>query len=153
MALAFHPVFRGDFQMTCEGRGDWRGRPAWLVYFRQRTGVPGRVSAFVLNGRMFRINLKGRAWIMADSFEIAHMETDLVQPTPEIQFTLQHISADYKPVHFSAGRDLWLPASADLYFEFRKQRFHRRDTFSRYRLFAVSSTQVIDQPPETPVDP
>ena len=149
MALVFHPVFRDDFQMTCEGRGDWRGRPAWIVYFRQRAGVPGRVSAFVLNGRVYRIDLKGRAWIMTDSFEIAHMETDLIHPMAEIQFTLQHISADYKPVHFAAGRDLWLPASADLYFEFRKQRYHRRDSFSRYKLFAVSSTQVINQPAET----
>jgi tetratricopeptide (TPR) repeat protein len=153
IALVFHPVFRGDFQMTCEGRGDWRGRPAWIVYFRQRGGVAGRVSAFVLNGRMYRINLKGRAWIMADSFEIAHMETDLVQPMADIQFTLEHISADYKPVRFAAGRDLWLPSSADLYFEFRKERYHRRDTFSHYRLFAVSSTQVINQPHETRVDP
>ena len=149
MALVFHPMMRGDFQMTCEGRGDWRGRPAWIVYFRQREGVPGRISAFVLNGTTHRISFKGRAWIMADSFEIAHMETDLIKPLPEIQFALEHISVDYKPVHFAAGQDLWLPANADLYFEFRKQRYHRRDTFSRYKLFAVSSKQVINQPPET----
>ena len=148
MALVFHPMIRGDFQMTCEGRGDWHGRPAWIVYFRQREGVPGRISAFVLNGTTHRVSFKGRAWITADSFEIAHMETDLIKPMPEIQFALEHISVDYKPVHFSAGQDLWLPANADLYFEFRKQRYHRRDTFSRYKLFAVSSRQVINQPPE-----
>lgn len=149
MALVFHPMLRGDFQMTCEGRGDWRGRPAWIVYFRQREGVPGRISAFVLKGSTHRISFKGRAWIMADSYEVAHMETDLIKPMPEIQFALEHISVDYKPVHFAAGQDLWLPASADIYFEFRKQRYHRRDTFSRYKLFAVSSRQMISQPPET----
>ncbi len=152
MALVFHPMVRGDFQMTCEGRGDWHGRPAWIVYFRQREGVPGRISAFVLNGTTHRISFKGRAWIMADSYEIAHMETDLIQPMPEIQFALEHISVDYKPVHFAAGQDLWLPANADLYFEFRKQRYHRRDIFSRYKLFAVSSRQVINQPPDTHPD-
>lgn len=152
MALVFHPMLQGDFQMTCEGRGDWRGRPAWIVYFRQREGIPGRISAFVLRGSTHRISFKGRAWIMADSYEVAHMETDLIKPMPEIQFALEHISVDYKPVHFAAGPDLWLPANADIYFEFRKQRYHRRDTFSRYKLFAVSSRQTINQPPETNPD-
>jgi tetratricopeptide (TPR) repeat protein len=148
MALVFHPSIQGDFQMTCEGRGDWRGRPAWIIYFRQRDGVRDRVSAFVLNGSSHPISLKGRAWITADSFEIAHMDTDMIRPMPEVQLALQHISVDYKPAHFAAqGQDLWLPANADLYFEFRKQRYHRRDSFSHYKLFSVSSTQVIKQPP------
>jgi hypothetical protein len=149
MALVFHPSMRGDFQMTCEGRGDWRGRPAWIVYFRQRDGVPGRISAFVLNGSTHRIGFKGRAWITADSFEIAHMETDMTKPLGDIQFVFEHISVDYKPMHFASGQQLWLPDNADLYFEFRKQRYHRRDTFTHYRLFAVGSTQVIKQPPES----
>ena len=97
-----------------------------------------------MNGAMHSVSLKGRAWITADSFQIAHLDTDMLKPMPEIQLVLQHISVDYKPVHFQArGEDIWLPSNADLYFEFRKHRFHRLDTYTHYRLFSVDSTQKV----------
>jgi tetratricopeptide (TPR) repeat protein len=149
IALVFHPYMRDDYQMTCEGLGDWHGRPTWIVYFRQRDNLPGRISGYVVNGATHPISLKGRAWITADSFQIAHLETDMVKPMPEIQLTLEHISVDYKPVHFQARREeVWLPSSANLYFEYRKQRYHRLDSYSHYKLFSVDSTQEIQQPNE-----
>jgi hypothetical protein len=97
---------------------------------------------------MHAVSLKGRAWITADSFQIAHLETDMVKPMPEIQLILQHISVDYKPVRFQArNEDVWLPANADLYFEYRKHRFHRLDTYSHYKLFSVDSTEKIREQP------
>ena len=153
IALVFHPYNRDDYKMTCEGLGDWHGRPAWIVYFRQRDDVPARLSGYGVNGVMHSVGLKGRAWITADSYQIAHLETDMVKPMPEIQLMLEHISVDYKPVHFRArGEDIWLPASANLYFEFGKHRFHRLDTYSHYRLFSVDSTQEIQQPVDGGLD-
>jgi tetratricopeptide (TPR) repeat protein len=149
IVLVFHPYNRDDYQMTCEGLGDWHGRSAWIIYFRQRDNLPGRISGYAVNGVMHAISLKGRAWITTDSFQIAHLETDMVKPMPEIQLMLEHISVNYKPVHFQARReDVWLPANADLYFEFRKHRFHRLDSYSHYRLFSVESTEKIREPDE-----
>ncbi len=97
------------------------GGLAWIVYFRQRDDVPARLSGYAINGVMHSVSLKGRAWIIADSYQIAHMETDMVKPMPEIQLFLEHISVNYKPVRFHArGEDVWLPANANLYIEFRK---------------------------------
>ena len=148
IVLVFHPYIRDDYEMTCEGLGSWHGRPAWIVYFRQRDDVPGRISGYQVNGSTHAVSLKGRAWITADSFQIAHVETDMVKPMPEIQLILQHISVDYKPVRFQArNEDVWLPANADLYFEYRKHRFHRLDTYSHYKLFSVDSTEKIREQP------
>lgn len=36
MALIFHPMMVSDFKLTCEGLGEWAGRPAWQVRFEQR---------------------------------------------------------------------------------------------------------------------
>jgi tetratricopeptide (TPR) repeat protein len=144
IALIFHPYNRDDYRMTCEGLGAWRGQPAWIVYFRQRDDVPARLSGYAINGVMHSVSLKGRAWITADSYQIVHMETDMVKPMPEIQLLLEHISVDYKPVRFRARReDVWLPANANLYIEFRKHRFHRLDTFTHYRLFSVDSSEKV----------
>jgi tetratricopeptide (TPR) repeat protein len=149
IALVFHPYNRNDYRMTCEGLGAWHGRPAWIVYFRQRDDVPARLSGYAVNGVMHSVSLKGRAWITADSYQIVHLDTDMVKPMPEIHLMLEHISVNYKPVRFHARReDVWLPANADLYIEYRKHRFHRLDTFTHYRLFSVDSSEKISEKTE-----
>lgn len=152
MALVFHPYLLDDFQMTCEGLGDWHGHPAWIVYFRQRENKEGRISGYTVNGTLYRLSLKGRAWIAKDSYQIVHIETDLVRPMPQIQLTLQHMAVDYSPVHFRAGRDVWLPSTANMYFEFRRRRLHERDSYSRYKFFSTSASQQIANPPIIPPD-
>ena len=46
LALVFHPHMRDNFDMTCEGLGDWRGQPTWLVRFQQRTDRPSRIHSY-----------------------------------------------------------------------------------------------------------
>jgi tetratricopeptide (TPR) repeat protein len=46
LALVFHPVMRENFELTCEGLGQWQGRAAWLVYFRQRADRPNRIQQY-----------------------------------------------------------------------------------------------------------
>jgi tetratricopeptide (TPR) repeat protein len=68
LAIAFHPLFRDDFEMRCEGLGEWQGQAAWLVHFRQSDARPSRLRSYVVNKVGYPVNLKGRAWIRADNF-------------------------------------------------------------------------------------
>lgn len=147
LALAFHPDIRGDYNMTCEGLGNLRGRPAWIVHFVQKIGKPGRLRAYRINGIDHVLNIEGRAWIEKDSFQILRVETDLVHPMPEIELLSDHMEVNYEAVYFRGkGETFWLPSSAQMYFEFRKQRYQRSVTLSHYRLFDVGANQRIDQP-------
>lgn len=149
LAMVFHPLLRDDFQMTCEGLGDWHGQATWLVYFRQRADRPDRLMSYEFPDAEYPIPQKGRAWIAAKTFQIVHLESDLVAPLPKIQLSSQHQSVDYGMVHFPAkNTDLWLPKSAELYFDFRHHRYYRRHTFDNYKLFSVGATQKIGQPKE-----
>lgn len=140
LAIAFHPHFRDDFEMHCEGLGDWEGQAAWLVHFRQRDDKPSRLRAYVVGGNHFPVSLKGRAWIRADNYQIVHLETDLVRPIPEIRLFTEHTSVSYGPVQFKrSGTDLWLPKSAELYVHFSKVRFHRSESFDHFMLFAADA--------------
>jgi len=140
LALVFHPGLRDTFQLTCEGLGEWLGQATWLVYFRQRDDKPNRLRAYKINDNYYAVDLKGRAWISADSFQIVHIETDMVRPMPDIQLLSEHESVEYGPVAFPKKRtQLWLPKSAELYFDFRRHRFHRRHSFDKYMLFSVDS--------------
>ncbi len=147
LALVFHPSMRDNFQLTCEGLGDWHGQATWLVHFQQRKDRPNRFHSYVVNGSVYPVALKGRAWIKADSFQIVRMESELVSPAPEIHLLSEHQIVDYGPVKFKKkNEDLWLPHSAELYFNFRNRRYFRRHSFDHFMLFAVDSAEKRNEP-------
>ena len=149
LAVAFHPAFRDDFEMQCEGLGDWNGQAAWLVHFRQKDNKPSRLRTYVVNKNNYPVSLKGRAWIGADNLQILHLETDLVKPVPEIHLMTEHTSVSYGPVQFKngGGTDLWLPKSAELYVHFGKRRFYRSANFDHFMLFATGAAEKVKLPP------
>jgi tetratricopeptide (TPR) repeat protein len=149
LAIAFHPLFRDDFEMRCEGLGEWQGQPAWLVHFRQSDAKPSRLRSYVVNKVGYPVILKGRAWILADNFQIAHMETDLVQGIPDVRLWTEHTNVSYGPVQFKKNKtELWLPKTADLYVHLGKARFHRNESFDHYMLFATEASEK----PKVPID-
>jgi hypothetical protein len=151
LAIAFHPLFRDDFDMHCEGLGDWDGQPAWLVHFQQIEEKPSRLRRYVVNKNNYPVRLKGRAWIQADNLQIVHLETDLVRPVPEIHLLTEHTSVSYGPVQFKrSGTDLWLPKSAELYVHFAKLRFHRSESFDHFMLFATDAVDKAKFPKAEP---
>jgi hypothetical protein len=149
MVLIFHPRFAKNYQMTCEGLAQSNAGLAWQVHFRQRKDQPNELRSYRLGaqGPSYPVAVKGRAWIAADSYEIVRMETDLVAPMPDIRLAADHVALEYGPVHFRSGaREMWLPQSAEVFFEWRGQRVHRRHKFSNYLLFSVDDKQKISAP-------
>ena len=142
LAMVFHPDMRTDFDMSCEGLGDWHGQAAWLVHFRQRENSPNRMHSYKMGNEVYRVDLKGRAWITADKFQIVRIEADMVKPMPEIRLLSEHQVVEYGPVPFAKkNTTLWLPKNADIYFEFRKHRYYRRHSFDHYMLFSIDTDE------------
>ena len=149
MALLLHPVMISDFNFTCEGLGQWNGRPAWQVRFEQRTDRPNRLRAYVIARRSYAVPLKGRIWIDAATYQVQRLESELIKPVPQIRLTQERMAINYGSVQFQGNKELWLPLNADVYWERRSQRFYRRHSFSNYKLFGVDWTQQIDLPEES----
>ena len=147
LVMVFHPVYVGDYDLACEGLSRWHGGLAWQVHFRQKPDKPARLRSYRVNARSFPISLRGRAWISADTFQIVSLETDLVSPVPQIQLRAEHIGVEYLPVKFASHhQQLWLPESAEIYFDYGNRRMHRRHHFRDYMLFAVDEKQQISLP-------
>jgi tetratricopeptide (TPR) repeat protein len=149
LVLIFHPYNAGSFEMTCEGLARWNGALGWQVHFRQRSDKPNRIRSYRIgsNGPSYPVALRGRAWIAADSYQILRLETDLIAPLPEIRLATDRAIIEYGPVHFREGNvDMWLPQSAELYYDWKGQRSHRRHSFSNYLLFSVGDKQRISVP-------
>ncbi|MGH9574465.1 MAG: tetratricopeptide repeat protein [Candidatus Acidiferrales bacterium] len=150
LALAFHPDFRSDYEMTCAGQGELQGRSAWIIDFRQKDNRPSRLRTYRIDSKVYPVSLEGRAWIDTETFQVVRLETDMIHPMPEIQLLRDYIRVDYKPVQFQGEKVvLWLPSTADMYFDFHHERYHRHENLSRYRLFSVGATQQIKQPSST----
>ncbi len=157
LVLIFHPYNAMNFEMTCEGLARWNGGLAWQVHFKQRTDKPNTIKRYRIgaDGPSYPVALKGRAWISADSYQIVRLETDLVAPVPQIRLVADHTAIEYGPVKFSKGNvNMWLPQSAEVYYDWKGRRIHRRHSFSNYLLFGVDDKQKITLPKvdEAPAD-
>jgi hypothetical protein len=138
-----------NFKVACEGLARSNGAPAWQIHFRQRADKPNTIRTYQLGtqGPVFSVALKGRAWIAADTFQIVRLETDLVAPLPEIRLVADHAAIEYAPVHFrTSNLDMWLPQTAEIHYDWRGRRTHRRHSFRNYLLFSVDDKQEISAP-------
>jgi tetratricopeptide (TPR) repeat protein len=149
LVLIFHPYNAVNFEMTCEGLARWNGGLAWQVHFKQRTDKPNTIKRYRVgaDGPSYAVALKGRAWISADTYQIVRLETDLVSPVPQIRLVADHADIEYGPVKFNKSDvKMWLPQSADVYYDWKGRRIHRRHSFSNYLLFGVEDRQKISVP-------
>jgi hypothetical protein len=150
MALIFHPLFAPDFKLTCEGMGQWEGKPAWQIHFVQREDRPNRMRQYRVGGSVVPVPMKGRAWIDAASYQVLRLESELVHPIKEIGLTQEHLAIEYKPVSFHThAQKLWLPQTADIYVERAGRRYYRTHTFSDFKIFVVDTEQRIPPPKES----
>ena len=149
MVVIFHPYYAGNYEMTCEGLARWNGGLAWQVHFRQRKDKPNTIRSYRsgLQGQGNPVALKGRAWIAADNYQVVRLETDMVAPMPQIRLAAEHINIEYAPVRFRHGElEMWLPASVEVYSDWKGHRTHRQHRFSNYLLFSVDDKQKIYAP-------
>jgi hypothetical protein len=137
--LIFHPYHAKDFQMSCEGLGSWHGQPAWQIRFEEQSS---HMSGLGVDGKEYLLRLRGRAWILADSYQVGRVETDLVETIPEIRLRLQHEIIEYSRGSFPGTNVMmWLPSSVELYMDFRGHRFYRRLSYMDFQLFSVKVHQ------------
>lgn len=152
LVLIFHPSYRDDYEVTCEGLSRWQGRLAWQVHFRQRRDKPARIRDYRVNNQTFSVSLRGRAWIAADTFQVINLESDIVAPIPEIRLRAEHTSIEYAPVKFKTQQqELWLPQSVEIFFDYGGRRMHRRHHFADYQLFSVDEKEHISPPKDQAV--
>ena len=148
VVLIFHPWLISDFDMNCEGLSRTSTGFAWQIHFSQKKDKESRIRQYRMGGHVYRVALKGRAWIDANTFEVVRLETNLREPRTDLQLTTEHLVMEYGPVHFKSRKEvLWLPTSADYYAIFRGHRFHRRHAFMDYLLFSIDDKQKLGKPP------
>jgi tetratricopeptide (TPR) repeat protein len=149
----FQPGFAKALDFKCEGLGQWRGKPAWVMHFTQKQGERSFLRLWQTKIRTVEVPLKGRVWIATNSFDVLHVETDLRDPMKELELVRDHISIDYGPVQFKKSQtELWLPWSAEIFLDLHGKHYHHRHTLSNYAIFDVATDNKINAPKNVPVE-
>lgn len=109
-ALIFHPRHVEHFDIRCEGQTEIDGVPAWQVRFEETPDENEVFHSMRVDGRVYFLKLKGRAWIGADGYRVLRLQTDLIAPIPQIDLQVEHLDIAYAPVEFRKLKlQLWLP--------------------------------------------
>jgi hypothetical protein len=159
LALIFDSTMRSDYEMSCEGSTQWNNQTAWVVHFRQVKGkVPRTVTVEAATeshrskpgtSEVRPLSIKGRAWIAADSGQVMHLETNLLERIPTIALEENAFSVDYAPIKFQTKNvEVWLPQFAVAYIDYANRRMIVEHTFSDFQLFSVQTQDVIQKPKE-----
>jgi hypothetical protein len=147
LVLVFHPIHLDEFDITCKGLSIWHGSPTYLLNFQQRPDRPNNMSEFRTPKGTYAINLKGSAWVDATTFQVVHLETDLLNPISDLFLDFEHQSLDYGPVVFAARNvSLWLPKSVEITVHLHSKQFNARHSYSNYQLFVIDTGQKIGKP-------
>ena len=140
--LVFLPRYAGNFRLTCEGLGTWRGQPAWQIHFEERPDRAASMNVLILHGKRYSPRIRGRAWVLTGSYQVIRVETDLVDPILEARLRLWHQVIEYSPRAVpTGGQEAWLPSTSEFYMEFRRHRFYRRHSYNNFHLFLVNVHQ------------
>jgi len=151
LALIFHPSHIDEYEMECDGPVDWSGYKTWRVDFWQRRDRPATMIGFEVGQKEYTVLLKGSAWIDINNFQIVHMETDLLQPIPDMKLDALHQSVDYGSVAFAGAAGLlWLPQTAEVTADILGKRLVERHTYSKFQVFSIDTQEKINQPPDSP---
>lgn len=147
IVLIFLPNMRADYEMSCEGAVEWEHQLTWVVHFQQRKDKPSRTYSFRVHKIVYPVGLKGRAWIDANSGEVVHMETGLMEEVPAVGVHQAYLSINYAPVQFQTPPvRIWLPQSVDGFCDFGDHRTIVYHTFSNFMQFSVRTEQKIEKP-------
>lgn len=135
LALVFHPYVQRDFSWACEGLGQWKNTPAWVVRFEQLPDQPDSLLSFQNLAGVYPLPIKGRAWISKKEGDVLHLDAELDRPINPIRLEREQFVVDYQPVTFSRRNEtVWLPQNADIYYHYRGRYLHHFHHFSRFEL-------------------
>jgi hypothetical protein len=111
------------------------------------------MHSYKVGNQFHAVKLKGRAWVTADKFQMVRIEAEMIEPMPDIQLLSEHQVVEYGPIPFQKkNTSLWLPKSAEIYFDFRRHHYYRRHSFDHYMLYSVDTQEKRKEPAVKPPD-
>ena len=150
-ALIFHPKKIGNFEFHCERLMETPNGSAWQLRFEESADPNKSFHQIRIDRSVYQLRFKGHAWIAADDYQILRLQTDLVEPLPQIRLQQEHLDISYAPVEFEKRQfRVWLPETASMQIRYRGRRYERVHKFRNFQLFLIVTEQTVKEPKPGP---
>lgn len=141
--LVFHPYYSDAFKFTLAGEEELNGRILEKVSFEH---IPGMKSpaALALRGREYPLELKGTAWIEAETGSIAKIEAGIADTLEDVGLKALSSEIEFAPLTFKDARQTyWFPTQARVEVETPKQHWRNLHQFTQYKKFSVTTEEQV----------
>jgi hypothetical protein len=140
LLLIFHPKYRDNYRYEM-GSGCGENSGMICVRFEHISGMPS-TCALQLRDRLYPLELRGTAWIDAESGSIQKMVAGLKSPMKDINIEGLSIEVTYQSQAFpSDPGGKWLPAAAVINVQTALQHWRNIHRYSEYKRFTVESLE------------
>jgi hypothetical protein len=144
LLLVFHPYYQQSYRFELDGDEVAGGRRLVRVKFEHIPGTRS-TSALALRGREYALDLRGTAWIDAETGSIRKMSAGLLAPMDDLNLKMLNTEVIYEAQRFPDTPDqpYWLPLTATIDVETARQHWRNVHKFSDYKKFSVKSESTV----------
>jgi len=144
-SLIFHPLYQDRFEFEALPDDSTGGRRLLCLSFRQ-VAQERPLSVLRLRERELPLPWRGTAWIDPASWAVVRIKAGLGDSMAD--YGLLHLDADvsYSAVKFSDASVYWLPATATIEAETKRQHWRNVHTFADYKRFSVDTDVKLSTP-------
>lgn len=139
LCIYLHPSHQSGsrFRLLGKERG---GRHLWLIAFAQKPDVGDFQAAIGGSAGLTPVLLQGLIWVDPHTFQIVHMQTNLLEPDTRDFVTRQTTEIWLNEFKFAdSQRAFWLPQRVEVTILFAGMVYQNTHSYSNYKLFRVET--------------
>ena len=136
--LIFHNLYQSRYQFQQLPDDSLKGRRVRAIAFQQVSN-DHPLSILRLREQDYPLAWRGKAWIDPDSSAVVRIQAGLGDSMADNGLLRLDADVTYSEVHFSGSPAYWLPTTADIEAQTKRQHWHNTHLFENYKRFSVET--------------
>lgn len=136
--LIFHNLYQSHYEFQQLPDDLLNGRRLWAIAFKQVTD-DHPLSVLQVREQDYPLEWRGKAWIDPESSAVVRIHAGLGDSMADRGVLRLDADVTYSEIRFSGSPSYWLPATADVEAQTKRQHWHNTHTFTAYKRFSVDT--------------
>ena len=152
--LVFHPAYQAGGTFELLGSQTLDGRKLYVIAYAQDPAKTGLFGTFTFGNTTRMTYKQGLAWIDAESYQVVHITSDLLEPLPLVRLKKETTDIYFSEIQFKRlDHRFWLPAAVTVTLEWNGRVYRNQHAYSEFLVSNVDETQKIGKPKEQQIAP
>ena len=136
--LIFHNLYQSRYEFRQLPDDSLNGRHLRAIAFQQISN-DHPLSILRLREQDYPLAWRGKAWIDPDSSAVVRLQAGLGDSMADRGLLRLDADVTYSDIQFTGSPAYWLPTSADIEAQTKRQHWHNRHVFENYKRFSVDT--------------